>query len=122
MMRKKIKRGLHSIVAPIFFIVFSLVFPANDNHALADTLKAEKHTSTEYSINDDVEANNSINNDRMLIPSGMSIGVKVNTKVLVVGYAKIETEQGLIDSPALNQNIAIGDTINKVNNIIYLAK
>ena len=52
-----------------------------------------------------------------LIPGGISIGVKVNTKVLVVGYAKIETDQGLIDSPALEKNIGIGDIINKVNNI-----
>lgn len=117
MMRKNFKRGLYSIVAPILFIAISLVFPASNNYALANPVQADDYIFTESSLKEDIEVNNSINYDRTLIPSGMSIGVKVNTKVLVVGYAKIETEQGLIDSPALEKNIGIGDTINKVNNI-----
>ncbi|WP_426349423.1 SpoIVB peptidase [Alloiococcus sp. CFN-8] len=116
-MRKNLKRGLHNIVAPILFIAISLVFPAADNYASANPLQTNGFTSAEFSFEEDIAVNNKIKYDKMLVPSGMSIGVKVNTKVLVVGYAKIETEQGLLDSPALEKNIGIGDIINKVNNI-----
>ncbi len=52
-----------------------------------------------------------------LIPGGISIGVKVNTKVLVVGFAEIITDKGAVDSPALLGNILVGDIINEINGI-----
>lgn len=50
-----------------------------------------------------------------VIPGGQSIGVKINSKgVLVVGYHQIETRSGRV-SPGEEAGIKIGDLITKIN-------
>jgi stage IV sporulation protein B len=51
-----------------------------------------------------------------LYPGGISVGVKINTKgVLVVALSDIDFEGGKITSPAAQSGIIIGDSILKVN-------
>lgn len=53
--------------------------------------------------------------DFKVIPGGQSIGVKINSKgVLVVGYHQVETESGKV-SPGEESGIKIGDLITKIN-------
>lgn len=52
-----------------------------------------------------------------LYPGGISVGVKLNTKgVLVVALSDIDTDNGKVTSPAAVSGINIGDSILKVNN------
>lgn len=51
-----------------------------------------------------------------LYPGGISVGVKLNTKgVLVVALSDIESENGKATSPAAQSGIIVGDSILKVN-------
>lgn len=60
----------------------------------------------------------SISKEIMLYPGGQPIGVKLNTKgVLVISLSDIETENGKITSPASASGIQIGDSIIKANNV-----
>ena len=53
--------------------------------------------------------------DFKVIPGGQSIGVKLNTKgVLVVGHHLIQTEKGKI-SPGETAGVQIGDMITEIN-------
>lgn len=53
--------------------------------------------------------------DFKVIPGGQSIGVKINSKgVLVVGYHQVETDTGKV-SPGEEAGIKIGDLITKIN-------
>ena len=53
---------------------------------------------------------------KMLIPGGQSIGVKMNVKgVLVVGLEEIETADS-VESPGFNAGIQIGDKILSIDN------
>ncbi|WP_407676508.1 SpoIVB peptidase [Perspicuibacillus lycopersici] len=53
--------------------------------------------------------------DFKVIPGGQSIGVKINSKgVLVVGHHLVETESGKV-SPGEEAGIKIGDLITKIN-------
>ena len=55
----------------------------------------------------------------MVYPGGQPIGVKLNTKgVLVVALSDVETENGKINSPAVISGIQIGDSILKIGNSI----
>lgn len=55
----------------------------------------------------------------MVYPGGQPIGVKLNTKgVLVVALSDVETESGKTNSPAAASGIQIGDSILKVGNIM----
>jgi stage IV sporulation protein B len=55
--------------------------------------------------------------DKKVIPSGEAIGVKIQTKgVLVVGLSSITTEDGKKRSPAADAGFEIGDTILEINN------
>jgi stage IV sporulation protein B len=55
--------------------------------------------------------------DKKVIPSGEAIGVKIQTKgVLVVGLSSITTEDGKKHSPAADAGFEIGDTILEINN------
>jgi len=55
--------------------------------------------------------------DVRLYPGGQPVGIKINTKgVLVVGISDIKTDVGIKDSPAALAGIEIGDTILKINN------
>ncbi|KPU44901.1 SpoIVB peptidase precursor [Oxobacter pfennigii] len=52
-----------------------------------------------------------------VIPGGQSVGVKLNTKgVMVVGTSKVESAEGIELSPCTDSGIRIGDTILKINN------
>ena len=55
----------------------------------------------------------------MVYPGGQPIGVKLNTKgVLVVALSDVETENGKSNSPAVTSGIQIGDSILKVGNMM----
>jgi stage IV sporulation protein B len=55
----------------------------------------------------------------MLYPGGQPIGVKLNTKgVLVVALSDVETKNGKVSSPAATTGIQIGDSILKIGNTI----
>ncbi len=54
--------------------------------------------------------------DLKVVPGGQSIGVKLNTKgVLVVGHHQIETDKGTA-SPGEDAGIQVGDMITRINN------
>lgn len=54
----------------------------------------------------------------MVYPGGQPIGVKLNTKgVLVIALSDIEGDSGKISSPAAIAGVQIGDSILKINNI-----
>ena len=58
------------------------------------------------------------NSQIMIYPGGQPIGVKLNTKgVLVVALSDIEGSNGKIPSPAANAGVQIGDSIIKINNV-----
>ncbi|MCB2355387.1 SpoIVB peptidase [Clostridium estertheticum] len=59
------------------------------------------------------------NKDIMVYPGGQPIGVKLNTKgVLVVALSDIDGVNGKTQSPASNAGVEIGDSIIKINNIV----
>ncbi|MDP4179188.1 MAG: SpoIVB peptidase [Bacillota bacterium] len=58
-----------------------------------------------------------IPSDIMLYPGGQPVGVKLNTKgVLIVALSDIETQSGKVASPAANSGLQIGDSIISINN------
>ena len=58
------------------------------------------------------------NTSIMVYPGGQPIGVKLNTKgVLVVALSDIEGSNGKIPSPAANAGVQIGDSIIKINDV-----
>ena len=58
------------------------------------------------------------NPDMMIYPGGQPIGVKLNTKgVLVVALSDIEGINGKMPSPAAIAGVEIGDSIIKINNV-----
>lgn len=60
---------------------------------------------------------NTIPSDMVVYPGGQPIGVKLNTKgVLIVALSDIEGDNGKIASPAASSGIQIGDSIINVNN------
>ncbi len=55
--------------------------------------------------------------ERVLIPCGQSVGIKMNVKgVLVVGLEEIETADGIV-SPAYEAGLQIGDIITRIDGI-----
>ena len=55
--------------------------------------------------------------ERVLIPGGQSVGIKMNVKgVLVVGLEEIESSNGVV-SPGYDAGIQIGDMITAINGI-----
>ncbi|ENK0839829.1 SpoIVB peptidase [Clostridium sporogenes] len=57
-----------------------------------------------------------VSKDIMLYPGGKPVGVKLNTKgVLVIALSDIETEEGKVQSPAAVSGIQIGDSIISIN-------
>nr|WP_304518896.1 SpoIVB peptidase [Clostridium estertheticum] len=59
------------------------------------------------------------NKDIMVYPGGQPIGVKLNTKgVLVVALSDIDGVNGKTQSPASTAGVEIGDSIIKINNIV----
>ncbi len=70
------------------------------------------------------EASTAIVSERVLIPGGNSVGVKMDVKgVLIVGLEEIESENGEFVNPGLNAGLQIGDTILEINGIkVYRAQ
>lgn len=61
----------------------------------------------------------SVPQEAVLYPGGQPIGVKLNTKgVLVISLSDIETQNGKITSPASASGVQIGDSIIKVNDVV----
>ena len=61
--------------------------------------------------------NVSVLKDIRVVPGGQSIGVKINSKgVLVVGHHQVQTSEGKI-SPGEKADIKVGDLITKINGI-----
>lgn len=59
----------------------------------------------------------SIPNELSVYPGGQPIGVKLNTKgVLVVALSDLDTDKGKASSPAAAAGIEIGDSIIEINN------
>lgn len=55
--------------------------------------------------------------ERVLIPGGQSVGIKMNVKgVLVVGLEEIETEDSIV-SPGYSAGLEIGDFVTSINGI-----
>jgi stage IV sporulation protein B len=53
-----------------------------------------------------------------LYPGGISVGVKLNTKgVLVVALSDVEGQSGKVASPAAQSGIEIGDSLLKINGV-----
>lgn len=61
--------------------------------------------------------------ERVLIPGGQSVGIKMNVKgVLVVGLEEIETNDAVV-SPGYNAGLEIGDFITSINGTeVFYAK
>lgn len=59
-----------------------------------------------------------IPNDITLYPGGQPMGVKLNTKgVLVVALSDVETDTGKATSPGASAGLQVGDSIVKINDI-----
>ena len=85
--------------AAVFFITFlSLI--------LYGMLEEWKHDTFETA---------NILSERVLVPGGQSVGIKMDVKgVLVVGLEELETDQGSV-SPGLLAGLQIGDMILRIN-------
>ncbi|SQB91511.1 stage IV sporulation protein B [Clostridium tetanomorphum] len=59
----------------------------------------------------------SIPNELSVYPGGQPIGVKLNTKgVLIVALSDLDTDNGKVTSPASEAGLEIGDSIVEINN------
>ncbi|MGH4120016.1 SpoIVB peptidase [Clostridium sp.] len=136
-MKKRINK-ICWIIAPLLIISFGTLFKS-PNKAFAihsnQIVKIKQVNNNNcirtdlYQKDSDVELNtqgftevNSIpikdSKEIMIYPGGSPIGVKLNTKgVLVVALSDIEGVKGKIQSPAASAGIQIGDSIIKINDI-----
>ncbi|MCJ7688092.1 MAG: PDZ domain-containing protein, partial [Clostridiaceae bacterium] len=125
------------IIAPLLIISFSILFKSSGktfaiySNQIVKTKQAEDNKYISTNLNQrgkDVEVNllelgvNPIpikdSKEIMIYPGGAPIGVKLNTKgVLVVALSDIEGVKGKIQSPAASAGIQIGDSIIKINDI-----
>jgi len=94
---------------------------ANGNNILTKHNIIEKQKNLKSDIDGFLKAKPTFAKDNkniMVYPGGQPIGVKLNTKgVLVVALSDIEGTNGKIPSPAANAGVEIGDSIIKINNI-----
>ena len=113
----------------VFVICFLYVFVLSI-HQTANCYHIHPKVSQNLSLVSNIQLNNNPVNNFLglfktkedikpiieLIPGGHSIGVKLQTKgVLVVGFAPIINEQGKELFPARDSGIVVGDTILEVN-------
>jgi stage IV sporulation protein B len=118
MNREILKKGSFMILAfivALFMAVGSfLSFIPSDIKIFANETKILKLPLKEVTI--------SVLPERVLIPGGHSVGVRMNVKgVLIVGLEEIETPEGKFINPGLDAGLQIGDNIleidgTKVNN------
>lgn len=91
------------------------------NNIFANRNRIEKEKNVKSSLDGLLKVKKAFakdNQDIMVYPGGQPIGVKLNTKgVLVVALSDIEGINGKTPSPAANAGVEIGDSIIKINNI-----
>ncbi|MBU3098709.1 MULTISPECIES: SpoIVB peptidase [Clostridium] len=94
----------------------------NTNNVLSDHYIIEKDKKSKEDTDKMLKAKSTFvteNQDIMVYPGGQPIGVKLNTKgVLVVALSDIDGTNGKKQSPASNAGVEIGDSIIKINNIV----
>ncbi|WP_298841100.1 SpoIVB peptidase [Clostridium sp.] len=95
---------------------------ANTNNALSNNYIIREEKKLKIDTNDLLKINPTFfknNQNIMVYPGGQPIGVKLNTKgVLVVALSDIDGVNGKIQSPAATAGVEIGDSIIKINNIV----
>ena len=93
---------------------------AKDN-IFSSSYRIEKSKNTKLSSSKPIEEQATFvrdNSEISVYPGGQPIGVKLNTKgVLVVALSDIEGTKGKIPSPAANAGVQIGDSIVKINDV-----
>ena len=94
----------------------------NTNNVLSNHYIIEKDKKSKEDTDKMLKAKSTFvteNQDIMVYPGGQPIGVKLNTKgVLVVALSDIDGTNGKTQSPASNAGVEIGDSIIKINNIV----
>ena len=112
MYKDVLKKGSYLILT--FMVAVLLVggsllsFIPNDIKIFANETKVLKLPLKEVTI--------SVLPERVLIPGGHSIGVRMNVKgVLIVGLEEIETPEGKFINPGLDAGLQIGDNILEIN-------
>ncbi len=118
MYKEVLKKGSYlflTFIVAVFLVVGSfLSFIPSNIKIFANETKILKLPLKEVTI--------SVLPERVLIPGGHSVGVRMNVKgVLVVGLEEIETPEGAFVNPGLDAGLQIGDSIleidgTKVNN------
>ncbi|MBU3155241.1 SpoIVB peptidase [Clostridium estertheticum] len=94
----------------------------NTNNVLSNHYIIEKDKKSKEDTDKMLKAKSTFvteNQDIMVYPGGQPIGVKLNTKgVLVVALSDIDGIKGKTQSPASNAGVEIGDSIIEINNIV----
>ncbi len=94
------------IISTAFFMMGGSILPQTDE-APYKTAKLEEHQETIQILP-----------ERLIMPGGNSVGVKMNVKgVLVVGLEEIEGKNGVKINPGLKAGLQIGDSILEVNEV-----
>ncbi|MDD4122095.1 MAG: hypothetical protein PHE94_04305, partial [Eubacteriales bacterium] len=112
MYKEILKKGsvlvLTFMVAVLLSVGSVLSFIPTDIKIFANETKIIKLPLKEVTI--------SVVPEKMLIPGGHSVGVRMNVKgVLVVGLEEIETPEGEFVNPGLSAGLQIGDNILDIN-------
>ena len=112
MYKEVLKKGSYLIltfIVALFMAFGSFVsFIPNDIKIFANETKIIKLPLKEVTI--------SVLPERVLIPGGHSVGVRMNVKgVLIVGLEEIETPEGEFINPGLDAGLQIGDNILEIN-------
>lgn len=91
------------------------------DNILTNSYMIEKKKGVNVNLAEKSEAKSTFvksNPEIMVYPGGQPIGVKLNTKgVLVVALSDIEGTNGKIPSPAANAGVQIGDSIIRINDV-----
>lgn len=112
MYKDAIKKGSYLIltfmVAVLLAVGSMLSFIPSDIKIFANETKTLKLPLKEVTI--------SVLPERVLIPGGHSVGVRMNVKgVLIVGLEEIETSDSKFVNPGLDAGLQIGDNILEIN-------
>ncbi len=123
-MRKNFFKVIVSIAVALILMISSQIETKAENAWIKSfTNSINKDIKLNNNLYNDIEivVNSKINNelnDIKLIPLGIPVGLKINTKgVLVVAISDITSVDNLKISPAVRAGIQIGDVITHVNNI-----
>ncbi len=95
------------IISTAFFMMGGSISTESKENAY-NTIKLEEHKETIQILP-----------ERLIMPGGHSVGVKMNVKgVLVVGLEEIEGPNGIKTNPGLKAGLQIGDSILEVNEVV----